>query len=86
MKKQGQIHPLAHQRSGAGLAHLPIPEPLAYRITDACHALGIGRTSLYELVKSGHLKLIRISGRSLVTRSEIERVVRVGTPPKPPLP
>lgn len=38
----------------------------AYRIDEACHCLGIGRTSLYALVKSGELKLIKIAGRSLV--------------------
>jgi Helix-turn-helix domain len=37
-------------------------------------ALGIGRTSLYELVKSGELKLIKIAGRTLVPRSELERL------------
>ena len=49
----------------------------AYRIDEACHCLGIGRTSLYELVKTGELKLIKIAGRSLVPRSEIERLTRV---------
>lgn len=53
------------------------PQPQAYRIADACHVLGIGRTSLYELVSAGQLKLIRISGRSLVPRSEIERLTSV---------
>ena len=50
---------------------------LAYRIDEACHSLGIGRTSLYELVKSGEVQLIKIAGRSLVPRSEIERLTRV---------
>jgi excisionase family DNA binding protein len=47
---------------------------LAYRVDEACHALGIGRTSFYELVKSGELKVIRIAGRTLVPRSELERL------------
>ena len=50
----------------------------AYRIDEACHCLGIGRTSLYGLVKAGELKLIKIAGRSLVPQSEIERLT---TPP-----
>jgi excisionase family DNA binding protein len=49
----------------------------AYRIDEACHCLGIGRTSLYALVKSGELKLIKIAGRSLVPASEIERLTSV---------
>ena len=50
---------------------------MAYRIDEACHALGIGRTSLYELVKQRKLKLITIAGRRLVPRSELERLTRI---------
>lgn len=50
---------------------------LAYRVNEACQCLGIGRTSLYELVKSGELRLIKIAGRTLVPRSEIERLTRI---------
>jgi excisionase family DNA binding protein len=50
---------------------------MAYRINEACQCLGIGRTSLYELVKTGELKLIRIAGRTLVPRSEIERLTSI---------
>ena len=49
----------------------------AFPINDACHALGIKRTSLYELAKTGQLKLIKIAGRTLVPRSEIERLTTV---------
>jgi excisionase family DNA binding protein len=49
----------------------------AYRIDEACHCLGIGRTSLYSLVKAGELRLIKIAGRSLVPYSEIERLTIV---------
>ncbi len=49
----------------------------AYRVADACHGLGISRTSLYELVKAGKIKTIKIAGRTLVPRSEIERLTRV---------
>lgn len=50
---------------------------LAYRVDEACQCLGIGRTSLYALVKAGELKLIKIAGRTLVPRSEIERLTSV---------
>lgn len=49
----------------------------AYRVDEACYALGIGRTSLYELVKDGELKLIKIAGRTLVPISEIERLTSI---------
>ena len=50
---------------------------LAYRVDEACHALGIGRTSFYELVKAGDLKLIKIAGRTLVPRTELERLTSI---------
>lgn len=51
-------------------------DKLAYRIDEACQALGIGRTSLYNLVKVGQLELIRISGRSLVPAYELYRLTQ----------
>jgi hypothetical protein len=55
----------------------PQTERYAFPVNDACHALGIKRTSLYELAKTGQLKLIKIAGRTLVPRSELERLTRV---------
>jgi excisionase family DNA binding protein len=52
-------------------------DKLAFRIDEACYALGIGRTSLYELAKTGQIKLIKIAGRTLVPLSEIERLTSV---------
>ena len=49
----------------------------AFPINDACLALGIKRTSLYDLAKKGQLKLIKIAGRTLVPRSEIERLTSI---------
>lgn len=49
----------------------------AYPVDEGCHKLGIGRTSLYELAKTGEIKLIKIAGRTLVPRSEIERLTTV---------
>lgn len=53
------------------------PDRFAFPVNDACHALGIKRTSLYELAKSGKIQFIKIAGRTLVPRSEIERLTRV---------
>lgn len=51
---------------------------MAYTVNAACAALSISRTSLYALVKKGELKRIRIAGRTLVPRSELERLLRIG--------
>jgi excisionase family DNA binding protein len=49
-------------------------EPLAVNINEACRLLGIGRTSLYALVKEGRLELRRI-GSSVITLRSIRRLV-----------
>ena len=59
------------------VSEISAPDRFAYRIPEACTALGIGRTSLYKLVEHNELRLIRIAGRTLVPRSEIERLTRV---------
>jgi excisionase family DNA binding protein len=41
-------------------------EPLAYNVNDACRALGIGRTKLFELIKSGAVDGRRAGGRLLI--------------------
>jgi predicted site-specific integrase-resolvase len=57
----------------------PEPDRFAFPVNDACHALGIKRTLLYELAKTGQIKLIKIAGRTLVPRAEIERLTNVTT-------
>ena len=55
------------------------PDPLAYRISDACHVLGIGKTSLYELMKEGRIKAIKIAGRTLIDAASIRALVADAT-------
>ncbi len=50
-------------------------QPLAYRVPDAARVLGVGKTSLYELFKTGELTPIRIAGRTLVPADQIRRLI-----------
>ena len=52
---------------------------LAYSVDEACRLLSIGRTSLYELAKRDELRLVKIAGRTLVPRSELERLAGQNT-------
>lgn len=52
-----------------------LPAPLAHRIPDACRRLGVGRSSLYELIKSGEVKTIKIGTRTLVPEAELQKVI-----------
>jgi excisionase family DNA binding protein len=56
----------------------PLP-PKARRIADACAALGISRSTLYKLAAQGKVKLVKISGRSVVPEIEIDRLASGGS-------
>lgn len=48
---------------------------LAVRINDACAALSISRSSVYELIATGKIKTALIAGRRLIPVSELARVL-----------
>jgi excisionase family DNA binding protein len=47
----------------------------AYPVNEACYRLGIKRTLLYRLARQNKITFIKISGRTLVPDTEIERLV-----------
>jgi excisionase family DNA binding protein len=56
-------------------AHPVHDKPRARRIPDACRAIGISRSHIYLLAKKGHLRLVRIGGRTVVPETEIDRLL-----------
>ncbi len=48
----------------------PRSDRVNWRVDDFCRAHGIGRTLLYEEVKRGEIKLLKIGKRTLVPDSE----------------
>jgi len=51
-------------------------EPLTLSINDTAKALGIGRSTVYALIKSGALDVIKIGRRTLLTTDSIRRLAR----------
>lgn len=51
------------------------PEPIAYRIDDASHIVGVGRTSIYKLANEGKLRLIKVAGRTLVDAASLRSLI-----------
>ncbi|PZR12713.1 MAG: hypothetical protein DI536_14140 [Archangium gephyra] len=49
--------------------------PLRLSVQEACIALGLSKTSLFERIKSGRLHASKDGGRTFITRAEIERYV-----------
>ncbi len=50
-------------------------KPRARRINDACAALGVSRSHLYNLAGEGKIRLVRIGNRTVVPESEIDRLL-----------
>ena len=48
------------------------PTPLAWQIAPACHRAGIGRTSMYQLIKKGEIKTIKVGRRTLIPECELQ--------------
>jgi excisionase family DNA binding protein len=51
---------------------------LAWRINDACKALGVSRSHIYDLAAAGKLRLVKIGGRTVIPDDEIRRIAREG--------
>ena len=66
---------VAFRMEGVGRARLP--ELVSLR--DACNALGVGRSSIYRLINTGQIEVKHIGRRTLIPRSEIERIQLEGS-------
>ncbi|MEM8697024.1 MAG: helix-turn-helix domain-containing protein [Pseudomonadota bacterium] len=50
-------------------------EPVTISVSGAAKALGLGRTSIYELINEGRLETIKIGRRRLIKTASIRRLV-----------
>lgn len=51
---------------GAALAHRPGPARYLLTVEEAAEALGVGRTTMYDLLRTGRVCSVRIGRRRLV--------------------
>ena len=52
-------------------------EELAYSINRSAKALGVGRSTIYKLIKTGQIDALKIGTRTLVTTASIARLMTV---------
>ncbi len=50
-------------------------DPIAVSVKDAAKALGIGRTSIYALIRDGRLEVIKLGRRTLIKVASIRRLI-----------
>lgn len=51
---------------------LPAPLPSALSINDFCDDIGVSRTTVYRLIRSGALKITKIRGRTVIRRVDAD--------------
>lgn len=77
MNKHVVASPLTGWRERVQLA--PQTEPLTVRIPEALRLTGIGRSKLYELIKSGDVETVKIGTATLVRMASLRQLVERGS-------
>jgi excisionase family DNA binding protein len=49
---------------------------LAYTINEACEAIGVGRTTIYEEIALGNLLACKVHKRTIIRADDLERFLR----------
>lgn len=53
-------------------------EPLAYPFRHWCRMVGISPSNAYEKVRQGKIRVVKLGKRTLVPRTESDRILREG--------
>jgi excisionase family DNA binding protein len=77
------MKPNAGHRLAAGVERSPA---LTVRVPEACRITGIGRSKLYELIKSGQLKTVKIGAITLIPVAELRTFLGIDTRKPSPQP
>jgi len=48
---------------------------LVYTVIEAAQALRLSRSKTYELLRNGRLRSVRVDGRRLIRRADLERFI-----------
>lgn len=51
------------------------PAKLAYSIREACHASSLGRSSIYNHIAAGRLKVVRVGGRTIIPAASLHALI-----------
>ncbi|WP_417611687.1 helix-turn-helix domain-containing protein [Parasphingorhabdus sp.] len=52
-----------------------MPQPISMRVDDACRFTGISRSTLYLLIASGEIEIIKLGASTLVLTESLRRFI-----------
>jgi excisionase family DNA binding protein len=52
-------------------------EILAYRVNDFCRAIGLGRSTVYELIRKGEIRTVKVGGRVLIPKASAAALLQI---------
>ena len=55
------------------------PRPLAVTVSAACKFIGVGRTTMWALIKAGRIQTVRIGRRRVVLFASLEALLAQGS-------
>ncbi|MGD9712371.1 MAG: helix-turn-helix domain-containing protein [Thermomicrobiales bacterium] len=58
-------------------------EPVAYKVRDAARLMSVSESHAWKMIRLGEIRAKRLLGRTLVPKSEIDRVLAVDPDPQP---
>jgi excisionase family DNA binding protein len=59
----------------SGFEKESIMEPIAISVTDTARVLGLGRTSIYALIKEGRLETVKLGSRRLIKTESVRKLI-----------
>jgi len=51
-----------------------------FGVSEFAYITNLGRTSVYELIRQGRVRVVKIGRRTIIPRSEIDRLLRDNQP------
>jgi excisionase family DNA binding protein len=52
-----------------------VTEPLAVSVDEVARRLGVGRTLLYDMIRQGKVRAVKLNTRTIIPVSEIDRIL-----------
>lgn len=58
--------------------NIRLEDRLALRVNEAVAVSGLSRSTLYELLKAGKLRAVKVGGRRLILRESLQALLQTG--------